>query len=463
MMKVNHCNPRLRWTTVWLVSLLAWSGAAQSMPASAEVSSRRNTPLVRAVERVIPAVVNISTERVVAVSDPFNAFFRDFFETPEPRYYRETIPLGSGVMVASSGLILTNFHVVRRATGIEVRMVDGQSFAARLVAYNRSNDLALLRLSTEPGVKPDFPIIEFALPDDLLLAETVVAVGNPFGLESSVSSGVLSARNRSWREGEVQFNDILQTDAAINPGNSGGPLVNLDGALIGLNLAIRAGAEGIGFAIPVRRIEEVLAEWLQPSYFSTAVSGFVPVNRFDGSGRLQVVATAVDPQGSAAAAGLREDDEIVEFNGQPLSRSLQLSRHLWSLRVGDLLSLRTADGRRLEIEIGEMNAEQLIRRRLGLQVQELSPVLKSALQVPETVNGLIVSDIVQDGPAANLDIRRGDIIFGAGRTPVESRVQLERILRDRYPGDEFDLHLLLLRDLRDRTLLQRRSLSVILQ
>ncbi len=427
-------------------------------------TSRRATPLVRAVHQVIPAVVNISTERIVRVSDPFEPFFEGFFETRPQRYFRESVPLGSGVVLAEAGLVLTNLHVIRRASNIQVRLHDGTLFRARLVAYNRDNDLALLRLlPPNEGEAISLPTVEFAWPEDLLLGETVVAVGNPFGLASSVTSGVLSARNRHWRQGDVEFDDILQTDAAINPGNSGGPLINLDGMLIGLNLAIRAGAEGIGFAIPVRRIEEVLAAWLRPDYFSTGSSGFIPANQQNEDGNWRVVVARIEETGPAAAAGLREGDKITAINGHPVSRSLDLSRQLWSLRPGDRVRLGLEDETSIVFEITEMSMEQLIAQRLGLRVQELSPTLKTALQIPETVTGVVISEVVADGSAANTDLQRGDIIRKVGDISVQNKSELDNVLRDYAPGDAVELHLLIARTVHGRLILRHRNLWVILQ
>ncbi|NLZ64473.1 MAG: trypsin-like serine protease, partial [Lentisphaerae bacterium] len=172
--------------------------------------------------------------------------------------------------------MLTNFHVVQRAGNVEVRLYNGKSYPAVLVGYDQPNDLCLLRLQGDFQGENALAAASFAQSGDLLLGETVISIGNPFGLEHSVSLGVLSAFNRNFSEGEISFSDIIQTDAAINPGNSGGPLVNLDGDLIGINLAIRQDAQGIGFAIPLSRIELFLSYWLRPSHFANAYFGFRP-------------------------------------------------------------------------------------------------------------------------------------------------------------------------------------------
>lgn len=422
-------------------------------------NSARLTPEVRAVHRVLPSVVNIATEKLVSVSDPFEAFFKDYFDAPV-RYYRTAIPLGSGVIVDRRGLVLTNLHVVRRASTIEVHLLNGEKYPARLAAYNERNDLALLRVESS-SEETTFLEVGFARPDDLLLGETVIAVGNPFGLEHTVTSGVLSARNRSLREGDIVFSDIIQTDTAINPGNSGGPLINLDGNLIGLNLAIRAGAEGIGFAIPMRRIEEVLALWLLPSHFSQGICGFTP-GTLEAHGELQAVAATVEADGPAAAAGLSTGDVILEVNGQPVHRALDVSRILWTLEPGDACRLKLAAGQILTMTVAAMNDRQLVRRRMGLQVQELTPALRQALRLAP-LDGLVVSEVDANGALSQSDIRRGDILYGLGRARPKTPQDLARLLRSLAPGEPVDLHFITSRLLYGEVLLQRRTIRVTLQ
>ncbi len=405
-------------------------------------STGRRTPIVEAVQKAMPSVVNISTEQVVqVVDDPFNAYFNEFFNS-RPRLVKEAIPLGSGVVVDSSGLIITNFHVVRRATKIMVRLADGKIHPARMRAGDASNDLALLQVTDLPaGVK--LASIEFGAPDDILLGESVVAVGNPFGLENTVSVGVISARNRSLQEGNRQFDDILQTDAAINPGNSGGPLVNADGQLIGLNLAIRRDAEGIGFAIPARRMENVLGRWLVPSRFSQATCGFVPDTRVVGS-ELNAVAADVDPAGPAARVGIKNGDRILRANGVAVNRALELGRVLWRLTPGQLLRLNLADGRNVMFKLPEMSAADLLRQRLGLQLQELTQPLRKAMGIPAEVPGLAISSVEEGSPLAELGVRRGDIIAQIGDIGVNSVEEVGRRLRGLETGANIPVGLLTL-------------------
>ncbi len=450
-------------TTIAVILLTAARTPVLADGSDSEESIRR-TEMVKAVEKVVPTVVNISAERLVRVSDPFESFFRDFFELPPERYRRENTPVGSGVIIASPGLILTNLHVIRRASGIEVRLNDKTSYPARVAAFDQVNDLALLMLEpdSENNSEYNLPPINFAWPDDLYLAEPVAAVGNPFGLESSVTTGIISALNRHWRSGEMHFDDIVQTDSAINPGNSGGPLINLEGELIGINLAIRAGAEGIGFAIPVRRLEKVLAEWLRPRYFSTGTIGFSPLNHLDAENNWRLIAGDVEEDGPAAESGLREGDVIKAINGRTVRRALEAGRELWHLEPGDDIELTLDSGELITFVIPSMSDRQLIDQRLRLQTQELSTALKEALRLPREVQGLIVSDVYEHNDFRDR-IGRGDIILSFDSRHISGKEELAEALRNKRAGDPIELRILASRRHRGQHTLQPRSLRVLLR
>ncbi len=421
-------------------------------------NSPRMTPVVRAVQRVMPCVVNIGTERIVRVSDPFDAFFNDFFGG-HFQYFKKSIPLGSGVIVDSAGLVVTNWHVVKRASKIQVRLLDGKTYEGVLVAYDAPNDLALLKLEGDFDKAP-LHAIEFALPDDLLLGETVVTVGNPFGLEHSVASGVLSAKNRSLRESGITFNDIIQTDAAINPGNSGGPLINLDGKLIGLNLAIRRDAEGIGFAIPMSRIESVLSGWLVPSRFSLAVCGFLPQTVLT-KGQVGVIVGEVIPESPAVIAGLVKGDRILRINDQPVNRAVDVGRILWHLAPGDKILLEVPNKKIPRITIGTMSANLLVRRRLGLRLQELTPPLLKALGLPPKLRGLAISEVLPKSEFTTVKVRRGDIIIRVGEIETHSLDDALAALRNTRPGQTIDVVVLIeVRNNRGQAFMQPFRLNV---
>lgn len=438
----------------------AFCSAISLLPA-VETDSPRHTPTVQAVAKVLPAVANISTRELIRVSDPFESFFHDFFRGPT-EYYRKLIPLGSGILIDKRGLIITNLHVVRRASNITVMLADNKNYRARLVAFDTANDLALLQL--ENGFKDSATnTVEFGQPGDLMLGEPVVAVGNPFGLGSSVTTGVLSAINRSLREGKVVFDDIIQTDAAINPGNSGGPLINLEGQLIGMNLAIRQGAEGIGFAIPVARIEQVLGQWLIPSQFSDAILGLT-LKPVQGKEKEQVktVIHEIMPGSPADEAGLEPGDEITAVNSRKLERTLNAGQMLWHLQVGDAARLNLADGRSINLEIVAMDTAQLITRRLRLQVQELTPALKEALGLPNRLDGVAISE-VRDQKLRERGIRRGNVIYQINETPISNVQTIADFLRKAIPGDHLELRQFRVTNFHGRLYLDQFSTRVIVR
>lgn len=424
--------------------------------------SPRLTPVVSALANVMPSVVNIGTERVVRVSDPFEDWFNQFF-TDRARYYKKAIPLGSGIIIDPSGLVVTNYHVIRRASKITIRLWNGESYEAHYIAGDAANDLALMQIMHDFTEAP-LQAIRFAVPDDLLLGETVVAVGNPFGLEHSVASGVLSAKNRKLEEQGVEFNDIIQTDAAINPGNSGGPMVNLDGDLIGINLAIRRGAEGIGFAIPLRRIEEILSSWLKPERFSAYTCGLTPVTEVTDSGEIIAKVCSITKGGPAAEAGLECGMQITEVNGIPVMRAIDISRLLWRMRADKRksITIKTSE-KTFHFNLRRMSGGELTYQRLGIRLQSLTASLKRALQYPDELSGMIISDLETPGFLDKYNISRGDVLASIENIPVNSEEDLTEILESRKSGDAVTLNMYVIQEYGRRRYLQPVQVKVILK
>src|ERR1035438_10515371 len=282
-----------------------------------ETDIRRDATVI-AVEKVMPSVVNIATETIIHVRDPFEELFGQVWGP----YHRRQPPnsqysLGSGVVIDEAGYLLTNDHVVRRADKIGVKFCTGTNvYSATVVASDPKSDVALLKLNAPPGEK--FKAIQFAREDDLMLGETVLALGNPFGLGGSVTRGILSSKSRVLpKEGEpLDIPNWLQTDVPINMGNSGGPLVNVRGELIGINVAVLNQvegyqAQGIGFAIPIRRVLEALSNILPTEYVKSYWFGArVKV------GTTPLVMSNVQAQSPAGKAGLKVGDAILEVNGK---------------------------------------------------------------------------------------------------------------------------------------------------
>ena len=403
----------------------------------------RNTPVVRAVAKSLPWVVSIDTENLVKVNDGYETLYHEFFgriRRPRQKIVRNTEPLGSGVIVSESGLVLTNLHVVRRANKLEISLLDGTRFGAVVIGYDEPNDLALLKVVGDiPEGKLQAAV--FGKPDDLFLGETVITIGNPFGLEHSVSQGVLSAINRNYSDDDSSFGDILQTDAAINPGNSGGPLINLNGEVIGINQAIRRDASGIGFAIPVKRVEEFLSYWLLPSRFDNCHFGLTSTFEIQRGGHGGIVFKGLMADGPAIRAGLKDGDEIVQVNGVKVNRLLDFGHAVWRMKAGDEMSVVLATGKELSIRLEEMSDEMIVFERLGVRVQSLTAELCEAMNLTKNSRGLVINEVQRETPYANQQsewrktLKRGDIIVQFDDKRVKTPKELADCLRDHAVGD----------------------------
>ncbi len=421
--------------------IMAACAAALGLASEGAVSPKRRTPVVEAVEKALPAVVNIGTEQLVKVvrNDPFSQFRGQAFDQLFEQFFRQVLPprgtdmqvkhsLGSGAIIDPAGYILTNYHVIERASVIRVTLMDGRTFTARFLAGDQVNDLALIKIDAPDAL----PAIQFARDNDLLLGETVVALGNPFGLGHSVTVGVLSAKNREARYGEqVLFRDILQTDAAVNPGNSGGPLLNIDGDCIGVNVAIYQEAQNIGFAVPSLRARALLTQWLSPRALNKLVTGLDLEER---DGRLRV--TRVDPQGPSAGSGLKPGDVLIAVNGRAVPTLLDYDRALVNAKADDevqvgyargeqagraafrLAALPRPDGARLallRLGLGLGEARTDSRLRQGLPVREVragSPAERAGIRAGffvTQINGMDISTLDDAGLALE-NVARGAVV-----------------------------------------------------
>ncbi len=377
-------------------------------------------PVVLAVQKALPAVVNINTEQLAERygRDPFEDLFRQFFG--EPR--RGVHSLGSGVIVDEDGWIVTNYHVVRRASKIRVTMADGTEYEARLVSGDQKNDLALLKIDP----KKKLPFLEIASREPML-GETVVAIGNPFGYDHTVTKGIISAKNRPLETEGQKFDDILQTDAAINPGNSGGPLINTRGELVGLNTAILAQAEGIGFAIPAKRVASLLSLWFSPEKRARLSLG-LRFSREDS----KLIVTHVEPDSPAARAGLKPGTVIETVDGQRFTDVLPLQRYLLRKRPGD--EVRFGDVTVKLAELPQVSAAELMFKKFGLSVQPMTAELADALGIA-TAQGLLVSGVQRGSPADEAGLRRGVVITHVAGEEIDSLERLAEQLADIQPGD----------------------------
>jgi len=371
----------------------------------AETDVRRDAT-VEAVERVMPSVVNIGTEEIVEYSDAFEQMFREFWDP----YYRSRPPearynLGSGVIIDETGYVLTCLHVVQRASRAWVKLADGREFEAERIVGTTRSDVALLKLMAKPGEK--FKAVKFARNDDLLLGETVIALGNPFGLGGSISRGILSSKNRRAPKEEEPLDvaDWLQIDAPINFGNSGGPLINLKGELIGLNVAVYRQGQGIGFAVPVKQVTEALSEIFIPEVTKSLWFG-ARVR----SGPYPLTVTAVEAGSPAGTAGLKVGDQVVQINGRAPKDFIQFTEWLSDSPERETTLVVARDGEERRTATARMiPLVELIRRKLGVSVQELTPELAGKFGYRPR-SGLLVEKVDGDGPAARADLQPGYLI-----------------------------------------------------
>ncbi|MCC6494580.1 MAG: trypsin-like peptidase domain-containing protein [Pirellulales bacterium] len=321
---------------LWQVAAAA-AALAASLPWAA-ASENRETPIVKAVRSNAPAVVNIQGQKPVV--EPAVA-------GRGPSAPREVNGMGTGVVIDPRGYILTNNHVVDGVRQINVTLQGGQAYVAQLVAHDPETDLAVIRIRTPQAL----PTIQLGASRDLMTGETVVAVGNAYGYEHTVTSGIISALHRNVQVNETQqYLDLIQTDASINPGNSGGPLLNLDGKMIGLNVAVRAGAQGIGFAIPVDKALEVATQLMSVERIESQWHGITPlvVDGPDGP----VTVARVDRDSPAELGGLRQGDELRQIGSLEIERPLDVERALLGRRVGDRLAVVVdRDGAQLTLDL----------------------------------------------------------------------------------------------------------------
>lgn len=388
----------------------------------------------------MPSVVNIATETVVEYHELYDDLLREFYGwSRTPVRQEKLFNLGSGIIIDQDGYVLTNFHVVRRAGRIQVKLADGREYDADPWLYTEATDIAVLKLRTKPGEK--FKPIKFAADDDLLLGETVLALGNPFGLGTAVTKGILSSKNRRPAKGNepLEIEDWLQTDAAINPGNSGGPLVDLRGQLIGVNVAVYRDPQqgergmGVGFAIPIKQVAAALSRYSTPELTDSLWFG---AQFKAGPGALRV--SSVQPGSPAAQAGLKLGDDLIELNGRT-PRTLIACNRLLCTAADHQVTLVVATGsERRTVSLQLRPFEELIRQKLGLTLLEVTPPAAERLGV-RPGESLYIDEVEKGGPAAEAELQRGYLVAAIdGQSATKLRAVAEALL-DRKKGDSVQL------------------------
>ncbi len=394
--------------------------------AGQDAEARRNlrrTPVVRVVEKVGPAVVSIRTQALVRRRHPLDSFFQ-FGEPDQGTSTLQDYSLGSGVLIDPKGYVVTNDHVIRRADRIMVGLADGRVLDAELVGTDSQNDIAVLRIHGD-GVFPTAPL---GRDDDLMVGETTIALGNPFGLSGSVTTGVLSHTNREVRfRGKPVFKDFIQTSAVINPGNSGGPLLNILGEVIGINVAIHNRGPGIGFAIPISRVREVVYNVLDPRISRRLWLGLDVDHGRENAGAL---VNDVDPNGPAHAAGIRSGDVIVSLRGKPLSSWIDFETAIVEMEERRPVPLEVRRGNRtLKVELTPeppppSPAEKAIFKAVGFVFDDLP----AAMARRTGLKGVLVTSVDSDSPAAEVGLQPGDLILELGNVRNLDRATCLRVL-----------------------------------
>jgi serine protease Do len=412
-------------------------------------------------EKMGPAVVNIYTTKVVkAPRSPQNFFFNDpnmpemfrkFFKDQAPFHNNQQQPphemkrtsLGSGVITSKDGYIITNNHVVENADTINVRLTSHDEYEAKIIGRDPKTDLALIKIEPKNGL----PFVEFGNSEKLRVGDWVMAIGNPFGFEQTVTAGIVSGKGRSLGSGP--YENFIQTDASINPGNSGGPLFNMDGLMVGINTAIysRSGGNiGIGFAIPVNMAKNVIA---QLKAHGTVVRGWLGVmiqtvtpelaTQFKLERPIGALIGEVSSDSPAQKAGMQPGDVIIEFNGKEITQMNMLPHIVAQTPVGSkakVVIFRKGKKKNLTVIIAKLDEEQVamesptsgLSKKVGLTVQNLTPELAQSLGI-EAKHGVLIANVKPGSPAAEARMRRGDLILEVNQEPVKNITEYNSVLK----------------------------------
>ncbi|HUC98059.1 MAG TPA: DegQ family serine endoprotease [Candidatus Polarisedimenticolaceae bacterium] len=440
----------------YLLPALAAPGSWLPGAAAATLASLENRPPSFALiaKRTMPIVVNISTTAQRAQrgssADPIDEFFNRFFGESPPRDNSQR-SLGSGILISKDGEILTSYHVVKNADAIKVKLADQSEYEARLVGKDDRTDLALIKVRK---TSVPLPFARLGTSSQLDVGDWVMAIGNPFGLEHTVTAGIVSAKGRVIGAGP--YDNFIQTDASINPGNSGGPLINAVGEVVGVNSAIfsqTGGNVGIGFAIPIdlakkiadqlRKNGKVVRGWLgiRAQTLSHQAASSSGLSHF--AGEIQTV-TEVTENSPAAEAGIKVGDVIAEFNGKPISKNPDLRTMIADTAPGKKITLKIVREkleRIASVRIGELpddgDGSQQVEARdpeLGLRVQRITPETSRRLGL-NSIKGVLVLEVQSGSPAEQVGLEPADVIREVNQKPVNNVKDFERALRQGRRGE----------------------------
>ena len=459
-------------STLWALDIFGTGKTAEAPAPPAATGGRFGAlpSLADVAKRVSPAVVNISTTQKserssgsgrsererrrnmppspfgpgpgpnpFGGSEDFEEFFRRFFGDRPPSQQRS---LGSGFLISEDGYIITNNHVVGEGNAkVTVRLSDKEEYEAKVIGSDEKTDLALIKIT----VKHDLPVVPLGKSADLLVGDWVIAIGNPFGLEQTVTAGIVSAKGRVINAGP--YDDFIQTDASINPGNSGGPLINLKGEVIGINTAIFSqggGNIGIGFAIPIDQAKSIVEQLkdkgkVTRGWLGVAIQSVTPelAKSFGLKEPIGALVAEVTSGGPAEKAGLQRGDVITTFNGITVKDSHELPSLVARTPVGEkaeVVILRNGKEQNYSVKLGELTDQQAKAEQRGdesedawgMTVANLSSEAASRFQIEKAQKGVVVTEVEPDSPAAASNIQPGDIIEEINRQPVRSVEEFEK-------------------------------------
>jgi serine protease Do len=392
-----------------------------------------------------PQIPNLQFKGPYGQNDPFNEFFERFFRDQIPKEYRQR-SLGSGVIIDKEGFILTNNHVVERTEEIKVMLNNQKEFDAKIIGRDPKTDLALIQIkSNEP-----LPPLPLGDSDDLEVGDWVLAIGNPFGLEHTVTAGIVSAKYR--RLGAGSYDNFIQTDASINPGNSGGPLLNTNGEVVGINSMIfqgGGGSIGIGFAIPINMVKDLLPQlkagkvvwgWLGV-LIQEITSGLR--DKFQLTDQKGALVADVTPGGPAEKVGIKRGDVIFSFDGKEIKEMNDLPYIVASTPIGKIVTvevIRDGNIKRFKVQIEELKEdkelEEIIEetRNLGMTIEEITPEIARQFGLSERT-GLVIVDVENNSPAEEGNMYRGDIIIEVDQIPVYDLKGFQEKIRQYQKGD----------------------------